>query len=522
MKTAYWLDGIKSLRDALQQAHSAGDMPRELLPLLHDAAEALRYNGHAAQAVDLLNVEKSLGVERYITYKLDWARQKTLALFECHTAEGMAEGEEIAAYYALRPYLFPDIKAMGFFLFIHCLVALRRNDPQRLAYPLEMLSKTEAGALDCYLQRVIQQAGGLARLLSLLPSIGMGSKLCMGIAWSGQVLGGYGAPAAIFCRGLHILLAFSSRISRMLASNQRALLPCRGTRSPLPRKRLPILITRAMGGIGDIMMMTPGLRALAKLHPQREIHIALPRAFHSLLENNPYVRVKDIHADPFYREDYAALYNLTECPAARVESASLPRVRANRIEIFAKAMGVKKKKLRKIGTRPVYVVSAEEKAWAENFFREHGLEPGSCLAVQPYAADSYKAYPDMEKLTLKLAASKPVLLFHSAPVDGFEHERILKIVGFSLRQSIALLSLCERLISVDSAFVHVAAAFDLPTTALFGPTDGGVFTRYYPACTLAGGNEKVDCGACWRNQRVVCAKTLRIGSGCLEDIQPDL
>jgi hypothetical protein len=38
-----------------------------------------------------------------------------------------------------------------------------------------------------------------------------------------------------------------------------------------------------MGGVGDILMMTPGLMALRKKHPFAEIDFAIPKSFHAII-----------------------------------------------------------------------------------------------------------------------------------------------------------------------------------------------------------------------------------------------
>jgi len=94
-----------------------------------------------------------------------------------------------------------------------------------------------------------------------------------------------------------------------------------------------------MGGIGDLLIMTAGLRALSKLRVTR-VKLIVERKFFDLFRNNPYVELIDIDGPPVDVVDSKAWYNLTLCPAARYESRRRPFVRKGRAELFAASMGV--------------------------------------------------------------------------------------------------------------------------------------------------------------------------------------
>jgi ADP-heptose:LPS heptosyltransferase len=501
-----------------QERFAGQALPRDVFPLLHSAAEYLRVSGQARQSAALLRREAGMGADRYLGHRLEHARQLALALLEAGEKE---EARRMVAYYAARPYLFNDMERLGFFLFHRSMQALEEHDAAGLAHCLEVLARTAAGTCDACLLRVIHQAGGLRALYAAAGPLALSTRLRLAVFRGVSRLAGKGVFAGVIGRGLHVAV---SMFTRFRGGNQVWMLPRRAPESVVPsaprgaRDRRPILVTRAMGGIGDILMMTPGIRALARKHPGREIHFALPKAFHPLLAHNPDCVVRDVGAEVLHQEDYAALYNLSECPAARVESATLPNVRKSRIDIFSAAMGIPKKLQNAVGRKPAYHVAEEEKAWAEHFLAQRGLAPEQCLAVQPCAEDSYKNYPHMEALAARLAEKRPVLVFHNQPVQGFEHPRIYKIDNCTLRRSIALLSLCGMLVSVDSAFVHAAAALDKKTVALFGPTDGAVFTKHYPRCAVVHGYAESGCSACWRNQGIQCGKGCTISSFCLSCI----
>lgn len=501
-----------------QERCAGQNMPRDFFPMLHSVAEYMRVTGQAQRSVELLRCETTMGVERYLGHRLEHARLLVLGLFE---AGEKKEAQRMVEYYATRPYLFDDIGRLGFFLFFRSIQSLEERDSASLEHCITLLAHTQAGTRDAYLLRVIHQAGGIRKLFAAVGRLDLSTRLLIAVFWGAQRLAGKGVAAGVIGRGLHFCLNMLRTINRLKGGNQVWMLQRRVPETAVricgqsQKDKRPILVTRAMGGIGDILMMTPGLKALHRKYPDREIHFAVPKAFHTLLDHNPDVVLKDINDGVLYHEDYFALYNLTECPASRVESATLPNVRQNRIDIFSAAMGISKKLQDGVGRRPVYTVAEDEKTWAENFFAERGLVPEQCIAVQPYAEDAYRNYPHMAELILRLADMRPVLAFHSMPLRGLDHPQIFAIDRYPLRQSVALLALCKMLIAVDSSFVHIAAALNKKIVALFGPIDGVVRTKHYPDCTVVHGYMEASCNICWRNQGIMCGKTRTIQSRCL-------
>lgn len=286
-------------------------------------------------------------------------------------------------------------------------------------------------------------------------------------------------------------------------------------------KRRPprILVTRAMGGIGDILMMTPGLRALAAKYPGAQIDFAIPKSFHSVVDGMPGVRLLDIDEDVINLYAYKRWINLTDCPAGRVESRQSPNVRRNRIEIFARALGVSKRRLKAtIGFLPYYQVNGEELEWAKVRLAELNPKGKPVIGIQPYAADSYRNWPYMEQLVGELAQDHLVLVFHHEPMQGFNYPSVAKIVE-PLRKSIALVSICSKLVVLDSSFLHFSAALKVPTIAIFGAISGRLRTRDYPNIQLlAPVKKEYPCYPCWRHEHKSCHLTNGRESICLRAI----
>lgn len=281
-----------------------------------------------------------------------------------------------------------------------------------------------------------------------------------------------------------------------------------------------ILITRAMGGIGDLLMMTPGFHALKTKYPQKEIHLAIPKRYFPVFENNADVTLLDIENPSISHLSYGKWFNLSNCPAARVESRTAPKVKKSRIDIFSKALGINFIQLTKMDKTPRFIFSDNEIEFGKSFFNYNKLCGKIVIGVQLHSDESYRDYPFMEALVQMISKHYHVLIFDTEPIEGYNFQNVTKIQSLPLRKAFAIASQCCLIIAPDSSFVHFAAAINLPTIALFGPIDGKVRTKHYPNCTYINIKEKFGCSPCWRNENIPCKLTGMRASVCMENIQP--
>ena len=284
----------------------------------------------------------------------------------------------------------------------------------------------------------------------------------------------------------------------------------------IPTKR--ILITRAMGGIGDLLMMTPGIHALKRKYSHSEIELAIPKRYFSIFENNPDVKLIDIEEDSFNHLKYDKWYNFTDCPAARKESLTSPKVRKSRIEIFSSALKINFLSRIFMSKKPRFFFSESEIQFASDYFDNSGLNNKTVIGIQLHSDETYRDYPLMEKLIEQLSKNYTVMLFDGETINGFEYKNIVKVQKLPIRKAFALAHNCSAIIAPDSSFVHFAAAFDIPTIALFGPIDGKVRTKHYSNCTYLSAKEIFGCLPCWRNEDIPCKLTGMRTSECMKKI----
>src|SRR5262245_4711927 len=279
------------------------------------------------------------------------------------------------------------------------------------------------------------------------------------------------------------------------------------------------LVTRAMGGLGDFLMMTPGLRALKAMRTGRPVVLAIPPRFFPLFEGNDDVQVKDIDAifDP---AAYTEWFSLTDCPAARHESLAAPDIKANRIELFARGLGIRGSHLKAMDRRPRYTVSEAEQAWRDRFFARHGLAGTLVVGVQPRTDERYRDLPHMRQIIDALAKQARVLVFGHVTTTDAPSPGVIEVTGLDLRKSFALAGGCDVLVAPDSVFFHVAGALDLPCVGLFGPTDGRVRGQDYPRARILDARRTLRCIPCWRNDATPCGLTGLRPSPCLGEIDP--
>jgi len=281
-----------------------------------------------------------------------------------------------------------------------------------------------------------------------------------------------------------------------------------------------------MGGLGDLLMMTPGLRALAK-RTGHAVEFAVPRRYLELFECNPYVSAFGIEDAPvaWYGQD--RIIDLTDCPASFIESRSAPAVKINRIEIFSDAMGVSARLLRRYGVQPLFEPSPAGRQRAEAWLRSQKLWGRTFIAIQAASAESYRTWNGMMEVARSLAGLMPVVVFHDTALaqfalPAFTHENLKFAVGLDLMTSFSLAREARLILAPDSAFVHLAGACGIPCVGIFGPTDGALRMRAYPNTIVVSLAAHMPCIPCWRNQATPCMLTGGMTSRCLETLPGNL
>lgn len=291
-------------------------------------------------------------------------------------------------------------------------------------------------------------------------------------------------------------------------------------------KRGRVLVTRGMGGIGDILMMGPGLEANA-IRYGLPVDFAIPRKFFPIFEHHPNINLIDIDGPPIDISAYRHFFNLSLCPATRYESRRVPEIKKGRVETFAMGMRVGRNRLVKQGWKINHFLTSEEETFCDDFLKQHGIGKSGggkrrLVGIQPFSRDSYKDHPAIADIIRAIAKDYDVLIFHHVANGLPEGEGISTTAGLPLGRSLALVSRIEAMVSVDSAFLHAAAAFDVPVVTLFGPTDAFTLTRHHRKVKTLRQRESFACAPCWRNEDKACAISgLRSVSPCMAAITTD-
>ncbi|MCA9731720.1 MAG: glycosyltransferase family 9 protein [Deferribacteres bacterium] len=347
----------------------------------------------------------------------------------------------------------------------------------------------------------------------------------------------------------------------------------RNSSVPLQSLPLPKFLVYGNMGIGNMVMLTPFLKALRAHYPQAFITllvgdrgseavvedsnlvdkiIKMNRGIYNRLQkimqlrNDHYdVLVSSFHGSAFYYvtmllniprryghvsgpdwdNKYDFLYNI------KVQMAE------NEHEIdrglrLAQALGIDFQ-----DKKPMFYLSEDYHPFAEKFLRENQLQESDLLvAVQ---ADTWRAQQWKRWSPQKLARvcdylaekwSAKIIIF-GAPghqdelqefLDFMQHKPIVALGKATLKQSAALLLKCTLAICNDSGLMHISAALGVPTVAIYGPTDfyRTSLRRYGSQHVLV--RKEVPCAPCFRMRGedavLNCADRICLNTIEIEDV----
>ncbi len=278
-----------------------------------------------------------------------------------------------------------------------------------------------------------------------------------------------------------------------------------------------VLVTRMQGGLGDVMMMRPGLLARARATANGRLFFATHRDLFAVFSTDDPITLVDIETTAIDWTSFGDWINLTECPATRGEVQQLPRVRTNRIDLFARALGVTVGPLPAARTqpRPLDPNAADR---AETLFRDLSHADKPVVGIQLRSAEPYRDAPQLLDIARALSERCTVVVFDNRPIARTASDRFVALTDEPLSVVIALIGRLDAVITCDSLAVHLAGAYGVPCVALFGPTSGAVRCDHYPTVRVVDAGAEFDCMPCWRNQFSKCRVSGGYDSVCMTRI----
>jgi ADP-heptose:LPS heptosyltransferase len=258
----------------------------------------------------------------------------------------------------------------------------------------------------------------------------------------------------------------------------------RKTPTELKSELIPaILVSRQLGGIGDLLMLTPTICQIKQENPAIPLIVCTTSRYGAkgvlfdILRYNPYVD-KTIGVNELINYNFKKFYNFGSGKEVQIETETSK----NRIDIFAELGEVELK-----DKQTVYIVSGIEKQWAKKWIEEK--IPSSrrkLIGIQVHTSTAKRNWPNEKSLLLAFQIvntwkDTSVLLFHEGLVSNESvYNNIYSIVKHPIRRVAALINECDGFVALDSGLLHIAGALQKKTVALFGSIKPESRISYYP------------------------------------------
>ena len=289
--------------------------------------------------------------------------------------------------------------------------------------------------------------------------------------------------------------------------------------SLLQGAKLNICIIRSTGGIGDVLMTLPTVRAIKKKYDCVLTYATdynyLNGALLKTVQGNPYID-NIINWGDIVASDYDAMIDLT-CPCIVHEKPKA--IPINRIDLFARHAGVQLES-KKID----FKLREDELRWGKEYIQHRKLAGKKIILVQPFSSSQRRDSP-VATLRNALAGILTVrkdigviVLTHGtdSSVQDWKYSEIVQVHNLDIRQIGAVMQHCNLVLCPDSSVLHLAGALGKPTVSLFGPTDPRARVNHYSKAIAIWPGGRLACSPCWYDQTTQC------GSVCWKMVTPEM
>ncbi len=234
--------------------------------------------------------------------------------------------------------------------------------------------------------------------------------------------------------------------------------------NPKPLQEAKELLFIREEGLGDILLMTPIIKKIKEMKPDCNIDWLVLDHYTCLLEGNPYLRnVYTPDSLPILEvpAKYDFLGKLNKCEFDADSSVE------HRTDIFASRVPG----LGKIEDKHLdYFVSKEETKWAKEQKKNWGEGKVIVMVFSAGCNNRMLSSERLKGLAFNLAERyKVVLIDGTANGKDWNHSNIINLTAqLSIRESAAVISVCDCLLTPDTGMLHIAASLNISVVAYFG------------------------------------------------------
>jgi heptosyltransferase-2 len=331
--------------------------------------------------------------------------------------------------------------------------------------------------------------------------------------------------------------------------------------SDIDLSKLERILVIMMGGIGNMIFLTPALKALRKTYPDSKIGFLLgPYGAEKVIERSALIdkkiivdleknkgisrKIKLVRA--LRRENFSLSITSTGtnplksgllCYLAGIKYRMGEDIKGkgffynlkvafdeNRHEVEGN-LNLIQKLGREVKDKSLYIHrSPEDKNFARKIFADHDLEGKLVIGMHPGSGIHQAGFKRWPKEKFALLADRlvndynaSVIIFGGAEETDLasdinrlmKNDSLIMTGKTTLGQAAALIEKCSLFISNDSGLLHVACAVNPKTIGIYGPTD---YKRTGPFSNSAVIVRKgLDCSPCYKGKKVECS-----GLDCLE------
>ncbi|MCK9459695.1 MAG: hypothetical protein M0R80_08655 [Proteobacteria bacterium] len=276
-----------------------------------------------------------------------------------------------------------------------------------------------------------------------------------------------------------------------------------------------ILILRAAGGLGDILMHRMMFEDFKKIDPNIKITLAVPPRYFDALKDHPYID-ELVDNNKVDISQFNVSYNTTSA-CVRYEMSMAPLSGLHRSDIWANHCGVELTEHNMhINIDPVGL------KYGQDLVRDF-RKTGPVVLLCPVSAMQMKNLTDQQMegvVTALRSRNCCVIASHITTIPQLQKMDVPTITetNGNVHKLFGLVNAVDYVISVDTSHFHLSGGLQKPMLGIFTFADGKVYGKYYKHELVQKhrDNGNWDCGPCYNYP--ICPKSNIMFKPCLTEI----